>query len=1029
MYSFWTFFLQKNNFTYLLTVVLVFVGFGALLAIPKESAPEVRIPIAVVSTALPGASADDVEELLTIPIEDRLASGLSEVKTITSTSREGVSSVVAEFLPNADLDESVQEVRDVVDTVTDLPVSATDPVVTEVNFVDQPIVEFSLSSDLPLTELRTLAEQVEERIERVAGVSRVGVSGVAGREVQVVVRREALDRYSLTLGEVVSGLQSSNQAVPVGGLVIDQVQYAVRLEGDIKNLEDVRNLPIASRSGVPIYVRDIAFVSDGLGATQSFARLSTNQGAPQQALSFSVFKQVGSDVTRVSGDVLAAVRELESGILAGSDVFVLFNTGDDVRGDLRQLATSGLQTVVLVVVVLLLALGAKEALLAGLAIPLSFLIAFIGLNASGNTVNFVSLFALILAVGILVDSVIVVTEGIHTHLRNGLSPMKATQKAIRELHWPIVAGTMTTVAVFFPLFFISGVTGKFIASIPFTIIFVLIASLFVALGLVPVFAKHFLKDQKKPSSFAAKREHLTERLQMKYRTLLEQLLGDKKRERRLRRWSIGLLIVSLMLPALGLVQTQFFPGEDAEYLFIDLEQNQGTALLATDLLTREAEQVLLEIPEIEAFITTVGSLSSFTAGTSGTENANISAVLADRRDRSSAEVGDDIRVKIEHALPNTTVRILELSSGPPVGSPISVSLLGEDPSLLSLAAYEVAGILETVEGVRDIDVGLEDDGLDFVFEVNRAEVAAVGLDVATIASTMRTALFGVDATSVRVNAEEIDVRVRLDLSPDVVDINNNVETTIDALENIQVPLRTGGTVLLGSLVEVRLAPANATIFRQDQEREVSVTADVEDGVNVNVATQAFLAALDEQFEAPEGVELDFGGENEETTQSFIDLGFALIYGVLLIIAILVVQFNSFRKAFMIISILPMIIIGIFFGLALSGQAISFPSIMGFIAVAGIAVNNSIILIDVMNELVKENPTWTPKKIAIEGGIQRLRPILLTTITTVIGVVPLTYASAIWAPLAWSIIFGLTFTAALTLVLIPISYRRYLAKRG
>lgn len=606
--------------------------------------------------------------------------------------------------------------------------------------------------------------------------------------------------------------------------------------------------------------------------------------------------------------------------------------------------------------------------------------------------------------------------------------MKATKKAIKELHWPIVAGTMTTIAVFFPLFFISGVTGKFIASIPFTIIFVLLASLFVALGLVPVFAKKYLAGEEKESKFAAKRERLTERLQAWYRTKLSAIVGTRKKEKRLWRWSIGLLILSLMLPAIGLVQTIFFPGEDAEYVFIDLEQPQGSTLLITDAMAREAEAVLLDIPEVESFITTVGSLSSFTAGTAGTAKANISVTLYGKRDRSSAEISDEMRHRIETVLPNTTVRIAELSSGPPTGSPIAVSVLGESFEDLSASAYELAAILETVEGARDVDVNLDNDGLDFVFSVDREEIASVGLDVSSIASLMRTALYGVDATSIRVDGEEVDVRVRLDVSPEFIDLNNNVETTVDTIENLRIAIPGGQSVLLGSLVDVSLAPANATIYRQDQEREVSVTADVEDGANVNVVTQAFRAAIDEQFEAPAGITLDFGGENEETTQSFIDMGFALIYGILLIITILVVQFNSFRKAFMIISILPFIIIGIFVGLALTRQAISFPSIMGFIAVAGIAVNNSIILIDVMNELVKKYPDWEPKKIAIEGGVQRLRPILLTTITTVIGVVPLTYASAIWSPLAWSIIFGLSFTATLTLVLIPISYRRYLVKQ-
>jgi len=1028
MYRFWRFFLDKNNFTYLLTVGLLLAGLTALISIPKESAPEVRIPIAVVTTALPGASADDVEQLVTIPIEDQLASGLTEVKDITSTSREGVSVVVAEFMPSANLDDSVQEAKDEVDKVNDLPDDATDPVVAEVNFVDQPIVEFSISSDLPSIELLSLAEFVQDDIERIPGVSEVSKNGIASREVQVIARRESLQRFNITLPELVASIQQANQSIPIGGLTVSGVQYALKFEGDIVDPTVVRDIPITSRGGVPVYVRDVAFVSDGLGATESLSRLSLDGELPEQAVSFSVFKQTGADVTRVAQAVVDRVEELKDVELKDSNTFVLFNTGDDVRDDLRQLSSSGFQTVLLVVLVLLLALGTREAVLAGLAIPMSFLIAFIGLNGSGNTINFVSLFSLILAVGILVDSAIVITEGIYTNLRAGMKPAKATKAAIKELHWPIVAGTMTTIAVFFPLFFISGVTGKFIASIPFTIIFVLLASLFVALALLPVFGQRFLKvKQIELSRFAQKRERITVQLQEWYRTQLNRIVGNRKRERRFQRGIVALLIVSLLLPAFGVVKTIFFPGEDIEYLFINLENKQGTVLAITDAEVREAEAVLLQRDDVEAFITTVGSLSAFTDGDSGSSKANISVTLKDKRDKSSQVIADEVRSDMEAVLIDTEVRIEELSSGPPVGAPISVTYLGENTEDLASAAAATVSLLNDIPGVRDVETSLEDDGLDFVFRIDREQTIAAGLDVASVAGYLRTAIYGVTATTIRVGSDDIDVRVRLGLNDRAIDLRNNVESTVNAISNLIITNRAGGQVLLGSVLDVEVAAANAKIERKNQQRRIDVSADLEDGFNVQEVVSELRRSIREDIEVPAGVTVDFGGENEETNQSFVDMGFALIYGVLLIVAVLVIQFNSFRQAFIVISILPFILIGIFMGLALSGQAVSFPSIMGFIAVAGIAVNNSIILIDVMNKLHKRQPHLSPKEVAIEGGVQRLRPILLTTLTTVVGVVPLTYASAIWAPLAWSIIFGLSFAVVLTLILVPVLYRKRLIK--
>lgn len=1026
MQKFLAFFIKRQNFSYLMVTALALAGLFSLVQIPKESSPEVRIPIGVVTTVLPGAAAEDVEQLISIPVEDQLTAGLEDLKKITSTSREGVSVVVAEFNANADIDKSIQAVKDEVDKVTDLPSDATEPNVTEVNFVDQPIFEFSLASDLPFTELITLAEDLEGELEKISGVSGVSLSGLRDRQVQVVVSREALDTYGIDVGTVVGAIARANQSLPVGGVTIDGIEYAIKLEGDIEDPTLIRDIPILSQGGTPLYVRDIAFVSDGVGPATTLSRVSIDDSDPRQGVGFAVFKKSGGDVTDVTSKLNKKLQELDSTLLKDADVLVTFDTGELVVEDLTRLSLSGFQTVILVFLVLLLTLGWRESIIAALAIPMSFLLAFIGLNASGNTINFVSLFSLILAVGILVDSAIVVTEGIHTKITSGMRRQQAALSALKELSWPVIAGTMTTVAVFFPLFFISGVTGKFIASIPFTIIFVLLAALFVALAIVPLFASVFLCSSKKTSTkFALKQERLTHTLQEWYRSKLRQIVGNKKRERLFRRSIALLLLISIILPFTGAIKAIFFAGEDSDYLFVDLEMQQGTSLLVTNVAAREVEAVLSDIPEVESFVTTVGTLSAFTSGTSGAKNANFTVLLKEKRKRSSTELQKELRQKVEPLLPNATVRVAELSSGPPVGDPVVVTFKGDGFTELNQAVTLAEGLLAEVPGSRDIDTSLQDDGIDFVINVNRAKVAEVGLDVATLAQVLRTSVFGVEATSIRTDVDDIDVMVRLGLNPNFVDINTNVQATLDQINYI--PLGTPqGQVLLGSLIDVELAKANAIIEREDGRRIARVTSKLEDGFNPAEAVSEFRKML-EDADLPDGVDYSFGGEADETNQSFAELGLALIYGVILIMAILVLQFNSFRQTFIIVSVLPYILIGIFFGLMFTGQPISFPSIMGFIAVAGIAVNNSIILIDVMNSLQKQHRDWTPVKIAIEGGVQRLRPILLTTLTTVIGVVPLTYASALWAPLAWSIIFGLTFTVVLTLVLVPILYARRLTK--
>lgn len=1028
MENIWFFFLQKRNFSYLLLFALIFVGVMSLANIPKESSPEVEVPIVVVTTIYPGAPAEDVEKLVTVKVEDQLNASLDSVKKITSTSREAVSSVVVEFDADANLDDSIQSTKEEVDkVVSELPDGAEDPVVVEVDFVDQPIIEFSITSELPLIDFVSLTESVKDEIKKIKGVSRVNVSGIREREVQVIVKRESIDKFDVSVDQIINAIRSSNANIPVGSITQDGIQYSIKFDGDIKATEEVKNIPIISNNGVPIYIRDVAFVSDGVGDATSFSRLSIGGEAARQSANYSVFKRPGGDVTEITKLVRDRLSELQEDLIKGEEVLISYDTGEFVQKDLSTLSVTAIQTVFLVMIVLFLTLGWRDALIAGSAIPISFLVAFIFLDSAGNTINFVSLFSLILAVGILVDSAIVLTEGIHTNIRAGLNKVAAAKKALKELSWPVIAGTMTTIAVFFPLFFLSGITGEFISSIPFTIIFVLISSLFVALAIVPLFATDFLKDSKeKRSLLQEKRSNITNRIQNWYRDKLNLIVGVKKKEKRFI-WAINiLLIIALILPFTGLIKVIFFGAEDSEFLFVDIETKEGSSLVQNDLVTREVEDILYKMPEIESFVTTVGSLSSFTSGTSGNKYSNISIILKDKDRRPSSEIAKELRYIFAKEMPNTIVKVEELSGGPPTGAPVVATFLGDDFNNLESSIFIATDILNTIDGVRDIETSLEGDAVDFVVSIDRDKVSEAGLNPIFIASTLRTSVFGSTATTIRSQDEDIDVEVRLSLNSEFVDISRSPQATIDSLRSIQVDT-VNGPIFLGSLIDVSLKRANPVIQRENLKRVAKIEASLDEGFNPTEVNALFRGALAEA-QLPDGIDFDFGGgEAEETQKSFMEMGLSLIYGLILVFAILVLQFNSFRQSLMILSITPFILIGIFFGLFFTGQPISFPSIMGFIAIAGIAVNNSIILVDVMNRLKEENPDMSPKDIVSMGAQQRLRPIILTTLTTVVGIAPLTYASALWSPLAWSIIFGLTFTVLLTLILIPILYHRRLIK--
>jgi len=1022
MYSVWRFFIQKRSFSFLLLIALVLFGSFAALSIPKESAPEVQVPIGIVTTILPGASALDVERLVTNKLEDRLQNNLTDLKSLTSSSRAGVSSVVAEFEASADLDKSIQELKDEVDTIVpELPQEAEDPFVSEVNFADQPIVTISITSDVPAERLLSIAQIVESEIESVNGVSRVEISGKRDRETQVVVKKEALSTFGLSLTDVVNGIRANNSNLPVGNIELDGINYNIAFEGDISSPSEIANIAITTSGGEPVYVRDIAFVSDGFEETTTFSRVSLLGEPSLPAITFSVFKRSGGDITVIAREVRTTLAQLQEqgGALEGVETLIFLDSGELVEEDLFNLTSSGLQTVGLVMIILFIMLGWREALLAGLAIPLSFLIAFIGLDASGNTINFVSLFSLILAVGILVDSAIVMVEGIHVRMKQYMGKVDAALETIREYHWPLTSGTMTTIAVFAPLFLISGITGEFIATIPFTIIFVLVASLVVALGIIPLLASKFLKRQSE-SNLEQQQEERANKLREWYKRNVVSILGHKKRENLFIALIIVLFFFTASFPAIGFVKVIFFSQEDADYLFVDVELPQGSTLQSTDFEARKVEEILYTEPRIESFLTVVGAGSPFSEGRTDSKFANMQITLRDDRNEGSSAILEEIRTKTE-TITTSEVRVFQPNSGPPTGDPIAIKLLGEDFEALNNAALIAEDALSSIPGTLDVITSTKDDGTEFVLSIDRAKASELGLNPAVIAGILRTAVEGSTATTIK-QEDDIDVVVKLNLNANFRTPHDTNVTNLDAIRNIEL-ITPGGTTLLGSVLETSIRKSNSVISHEDQKRVVTVSSQITPDAN---ALEIF-ALFEERIadiELPEGVEVVIGGENEDVEQSFKDMGVALIIGMILMLSVLVLQFNSYRFALYVLMIVPFSLIGIFTGLAITGKPLSFPSIMGFIALSGIVVNNSILLIDVMNKLRRRHPEMSIQEVVTEGAAMRLRPILLTTITTVVGISPLIFASELWGPLAYSIMFGLAFSIVITLILIPIVYRRW-----
>jgi multidrug efflux pump subunit AcrB len=1016
----------------MIIITLMIVGLYSLVSIPKESAPEVIVPIGIVSTVLRGGSGEDVEKLVTNKLEQDIAN-VENIDKVTSSSQEGISIITAQFNASANIDKSLQNLKDAVDKAKiNLPSDADTPVVSKVNFSEQPILILSISEDISPASLTVLGDDLEKELKKIKGVSNVVITGTRKRQVQVVIRKDKLESYGLSLNQVIGAIQGANASLPIGNITVANIDYPIKFSGALDEASQVPDITLTTPSGTLVYLRDIAFVADGLETPKTFSRISVGGKPSENALTLSIYKKTGGDVTIIGQNVKDRILELKSSMLVGANVVVSFDGAARVEKDLHELTKVGFETVTLVMLLLFLTIGWREALVAGLSIPLSFVIAFIGLYVSGNTINFISLFSLILAIGILVDSGIVVAEAIHTRIRKYGNVFDAAIASIDEYGWPLTAGTMTTVAVFAPLFFLSGVTGQFISSIPFTIIFVLVASIFVSLGMVPLLATVLTKehDVHSRSRFSELQEEWFVKIQSWYKRFLGGMLANRKSQNRFLA-ALGIaFVVAVALPIVGLLKVQFFPQDNQEFVIVSIEKPQGTPLLQTDLAVREVEEVLYEQPYVKSFVTTVGAGSAFSANGSGsnTKVANITVLLVDKRKQSSTQITDDLRRRLA-PINDAIVKVGQGNNGPPSGAPVIITFKGDDLEALSLLADKSEKILKGIPGTLDVETSLRDNGTQFEIIIDKAKASQYGLTAAQVAQILRVSVSGMTATTIKKQGTDIDILVKVDLNSNFINPEDTIKTTLDTIKQLTINTSTGN-VLLGSMISTKISESRAVISHENQKRIASVTSNLEGKVTALEVVAAFKKQAS-TLSIPKDIEIDYGGENEDVQKTFKEMAFALIAGMAGMLAILVLEFNSFRYASYLLLTIPLSLIGVLGGLTITGQTLSFSSMLGIIALAGVIINHAIILLDsILHRLDHEKENDIPaslETVIVESSAIRLRPIVLTTVTTVVGMIPLAGVSALWGPLAFAIMFGLAFAMVLTLILIPVFFYRYPGK--
>ncbi len=1038
----WVFWVRKSKLTFLLIAALLVFGLTTITEIPKELNPEVEIPIALVMTPYPGASPLDVEEQVTKELESEL-SDLSGVKRMDSSSSLGFSSITVEFEAGEDLDESIDSLKDKVERAKPgLPEDAEDPQVMEININDQPIVEISLTSDqYDVADLKDFAEDLKDRVKGVPFVSEVVIVGGGERIIDVEMDQEKLSQMGLSVSGVVSTLKANNVNFPLGSIELDSSRYNIRVAGKFQDAFEVASLPIGKtiNTGQVVYLEDVAQVREGFAEETSRSRFSQNGSVPTEAVSLQVYKKTGGDVTGLAKEVR---NRIEEGRGEDYPEEVTAEVTNDmsvyVEESIGTLVSNGSQTVILILILLFIFLGWKEALLAGLSIPFSFFIAFIAMSFMGVSFNFISLFSLVLALGILVDSAIVIVEGIYERVAKfGLTGYQAAISTIREFFSPLFSGMLTTVAAFFPLLFVEGIFGQFMRTIPMVVIATLFSGLFVAVSIVPAVASYLVKPVKvKEAVGEGKRRRIRikskprkerwasrtfSRISGRYYDLMPEILQNKSR----RRWLIwggwAVLLLTFILPISGFLKTQAFGQEDGDWFYINLKLPSGTVLERTDKVSQKLESQLREVPEIENFASNVGASigadGSSSGGNTGSSNRafiRVNLIDTDERERTSQEIVTSLREELERKVTEGEVSFLQQESGPPAGEPVEVRVAGPDLLVLEDLAEEIKAEVEKIPTTIDIKTSLSLSPGEFVFIPNREVMAQRGLSVIQVAGELRNAIAGNDSTDITREGEEIKISVE---APD------EQLSSIEDLRDLTVTNQRGEVFAISELGEVRFSSALSTITRRDNERIVAITADTEGG-NAALINQQLRENL-EQMQLPSGYQLIYGGEAQELQAVYIDMLLKMFLGVLLIIFILVLQFNSYKQMLLIVFTIPLALIGVFWGMTIFRMTLDIPAFIGIVSLSGIVVNDAIILIDQIN---KERGRG--KKIveaARSAGKMRFQPIFLTTITTVFGLLPLSISEPIWRNLGASIIFGLTFSTMLTLVIIPTAYVSFHAK--
>jgi len=1081
----------NNRMTvYVLTGLITIMGIVSYLSIPKEAQPEIVIPIVFVATPYFGVSPSDIESQITQPIEKELK-GITGIKKITSISQEGYSGITVEFNPDVNMDAALQKVRDKVDLAKkDLPKDAEEPQIQEINTSEFPIININISGDYSLVKLKQIAEDMQDHIESFPEILEVVISGGLEQEVQVNADLHKLQYYNVSFNDIINAIRNENTTIPGGTIDVENMKYLVRVPGEFERPQIIEDIVVKrpEGGGAPIYVRDVATVDFAFKDRTTYARLDGSS-----VVTMAVKKRAGTNVIEVSDKVKSYISDLEkSGTLPPSTQIKLTNDQSDmIRDMVDNLQNSIIFGLILVVLVLLFFMGVRNAVLVGIAVPLSMLLSFLIIAALGFTMNMIVLFSLILALGMLVDNAIVVVENIYRYLNEGYDKITAAKLATGEVAIPITTSTLTTLFAFLPMAFWPGIVGEFMKFLPITLIITLGSSLFVALVINPTLSSALMRvDGEKGQQLTRTGKIIVGvlgalvLLMIASANLITAMtavagiilfyltnrfvftpVGGWLRDKGFPGWQRMYLstlkfalnhritvFVSMFVVLIGTVIAfssnnagmEFFPNIEPRNVNVQIESSIGTNVEQSNRIAKELEQRVSHVPgysDVTAVVTTVGvgGGGGFSGAGGGAPNkATIAISFKKYQDRKQSpfETLAELRGVMGTTLAGADVKVTKMEMGPPTGKPVSIEIRGDDFAVISRESAKILNLIKASPVAPKLDAlesNLNDGRPEMTVRIDREKAALYGLNTSLIGSTIRSAVNGTEASKYRQGDDDYEINVRL--MPDQRDHLESLGDLVIQKDGKQIPL--------SAVASWEVTSGFGAINRKNLDRVVTIQADVVEGNNTNEILADLKTLLDKNYKAPPGYSVAFTGQQEEQAETGRFLGLAFTVALLLVFGTLVAQFNSVVTPFIIMFSVIFSTIGVLIGLMVF--QIPFGMVMtgiGVISLAGVAVNNAIVLIDFIE--VRRKRDGLPRRQAIlEAGVTRLRPVFLTTATTVLGLVPLALGlnfdffglftslepnifmggeqAQWWFSLCVAVIFGLSFATFLTLVVVPVMY--------